>query len=272
MNLPDTLSVFARIIATEADSRKPYLVYLQGGPGVEAPRPGIVGGPGGWVKRALEEFQVVMLDQRGTGKSSPIGSVDGAITGLDTVGADPAAIAEALSYFRADSIVEDAEILRGHLGADTWSLLGQSFGGFTTLRYISAHSSALNEVFFTGGLPAIGLDPATVYGRTWEGMIRKSEQYYTAFPGDREKMRRLVELASVGEGLALPGEHGRHRSGSVCSGTSSGPPMVRRSCTTCSTLTSARRRSGMTLQRPCRSRDAIRSMRSSTNPAGPMAP
>jgi pimeloyl-ACP methyl ester carboxylesterase len=205
VNLPDTLSVFARIIATEADSRKPYLVYLQGGPGVEAPRPGIAGGPGGWVKRALEEFQVIMLDQRGTGKSSPIGSVDGAITGLDTVGADPAAIAEALSYFRADSIVEDAEILRGHLGADTWSLLGQSFGGFTTLRYISAHSSALNEVFFTGGLPAIGLDPATVYGRTWEGMIRKSEQYYTAFPGDREKMRRLVELASVGEGLALPG-------------------------------------------------------------------
>src|SRR5699024_3089622 len=37
VNLPDTLNVFARIIATEADSRKPYLVYLQGGPGVEAP-------------------------------------------------------------------------------------------------------------------------------------------------------------------------------------------------------------------------------------------
>ena len=205
VELPDTIDVFARIIATEADSRKPYLVYLQGGPGVEAPRPGIVGGPSGWVKRALEEFQVVMLDQRGTGKSNPIGSVEGAITGLESVGEDPVAIAEALSYFRADSIVEDAEILRGHLGAETWSLLGQSFGGFTTLRYISAHSSALHEVFFTGGLPAIGLDPATVYGRTWEGMIRKSEQYYTAFPGDREKMRRLVELASVGEGLALPG-------------------------------------------------------------------
>jgi pimeloyl-ACP methyl ester carboxylesterase len=202
--LPETLEVFARIIATEADSQKPYLVYLQGGPGVEAPRPGIAGGPDGWVKRALEEFQVVMLDQRGTGRSNPIGSVDGRITGLDSVGSDPAAIAEALACFRADSIVEDAEILRGHLGVDSWSLLGQSFGGFTTLRYVSAHAASLDEVFFTGGLPAIGLDPATVYGRTWEGMIGKSEQFYRAFPGDREKMRRIMDLAAADGGIALP--------------------------------------------------------------------
>jgi pimeloyl-ACP methyl ester carboxylesterase len=205
VSLPATLSVFARIIATEADSRKPYLVYLQGGPGVEAPRPVTPVIPGSWVARALEEFQVVMLDQRGTGRSNPIGSVEGSITGLEAVGNDPAAIAEALSYFRADSIVEDAEILRGHLGADSWSLLGQSFGGFTTLRYVSAHSPSLDEVYFTGGLPAIGLDPAAVYGRTWEGMIRKSEQHYAAFPGDREKMRRLSDLARTGEGIALPG-------------------------------------------------------------------
>ena len=205
VNLPQTLTVFARIIATEPASTKPYLVFLQGGPGVEAPRPVTPVSPGSWVARALEEFQVVMLDQRGTGRSNPIGSVDGTITGLESVGDDPAAIAEALSYFRADSIVEDAEILRGHLGVESWSLLGQSFGGFTTLRYVSAHASSLDEVYFTGGLPAIGLDPAAVYGRTWEGMIGKSEQHYRTFPGDREKMRRLVALASTGEGIALPG-------------------------------------------------------------------
>src|SRR5699024_510064 len=39
VSVPDTLSVFARIISTEANSDKPYLVFLQGGPGVEAPRP-----------------------------------------------------------------------------------------------------------------------------------------------------------------------------------------------------------------------------------------
>ncbi|HJA60713.1 MAG TPA: alpha/beta hydrolase [Candidatus Brevibacterium intestinavium] len=205
VSVPDTLSVFARVISTEANSDKPYLVFLQGGPGVEAPRPVTPVGADTWLARALADFQVVMLDQRGTGRSNPIGSTAGAITGLESVGEDASAIAEALACFRADSIVEDAEILRGHLGADTWSLLGQSFGGFTALRYVSEHASSLREVYFTGGLPAIGVDPATVYARTWQGMIGKSEAHYRAFPGDREKMRRLAELAGTGEGLALPG-------------------------------------------------------------------
>ncbi|XBV90795.1 alpha/beta fold hydrolase [Brevibacterium sp. CBA3109] len=200
-----TIEVFARITATEADSTKPFLVFLQGGPGVEAPRPTTPVGQSTWLARALEDFQVVMLDQRGTGKSSPIGSVNGRITGLDGVGEAPAEIAAALSHYRADSIVEDAEVLRRGLGVDTWSLLGQSFGGFTALRYVSAHSESLSEVYFTGGLPAIGTDPATVYATTWEGMKRKSEQFYRAFPGDRDKLARLVDLAEADGGIALPG-------------------------------------------------------------------
>lgn len=202
---PASIEVFARIAATEADSQKPYLVFLQGGPGVEAPRPTTPVGGSTWLARALEEFQVVMLDQRGTGKSSPIGSVEGRITGLDAVGDDPADIARALTHYRADSIVEDAEILRQALGVDTWSLLGQSFGGFTALRYVSAHSRSLDEVYFTGGLPAVGTDPSTVYAKTWEGMKRKSEQFYDAFPGDRAKLANLIDLAEVEGGITLPG-------------------------------------------------------------------
>lgn len=202
---PSSIEIFARIVATEADSQKPYLVFLQGGPGNEAPRPTTPVGGSTWLARALEEFQVVMFDQRGTGKSSPIGSVEGRITGLDAVGDDPADIAEALSHYRADSIVEDAEILREALGVDTWSLLGQSFGGFTALRYVSAHSKSLDEVYFTGGLPAVDTDPVTVYARTWEGMKCKSEQYYRAFPGDREKLSHLIDLADSDDGIALPG-------------------------------------------------------------------
>lgn len=200
-----TIEIFARITATEADSTKPYLVFLQGGPGVEAPRPTTPVGQPTWLARALEDFQVVMLDQRGTGKSSPIGSVDGRITGLDGVGADAAALAAALSHYRADSIVEDAELLRQGLGFESWSLLGQSFGGFTALRYVSAHSETLDEVYFTGGLPAIGIDPATVYATTWQGMKRKSEQFYQAFPGDRAKLARIIDLAEAEDGIALPG-------------------------------------------------------------------
>ena len=202
---PANIEIFARITATEADSAKPYLVFLQGGPGVEAPRPIAPVGGSTWLARALEDFQVVMLDQRGTGKSSPIGSVDGRITGLDGFGDDPSDLAEAAGHYRADAIVEDLEILRQGLGVDTWSLLGQSFGGFTALRYVSAHSESLHEVYFTGGLPAISTDPATVYATTWEGMKRKSEQFYRAFPSDRDKLARLVDIAETGGGIPLPG-------------------------------------------------------------------
>lgn len=38
----------------------PYLLYLQGGPGFEGPRPSEASG---WIQRACEEFRVILLDQ-----------------------------------------------------------------------------------------------------------------------------------------------------------------------------------------------------------------
>ena len=51
------------------DDGGPWLLYLQGGPGFEAPRPTE---SSSWLKAALHHgFRVVLLDQRGTGRSSP---------------------------------------------------------------------------------------------------------------------------------------------------------------------------------------------------------
>ena len=61
-----------------------------------------------------------MLDQRGTGRSTPVGALPGLA---------PAAQADYLKHLRADSIVRDAECLRRALDVDRWSVLGQSFGG-----------------------------------------------------------------------------------------------------------------------------------------------
>src|SRR5438105_2345350 len=85
-----------------------------------------------------------MLDQRGTGRSTPVGALSG-------MTADEQA--EYLTHFRADSIVRDAELIRGELGLDRWSVLGQSFGGFCTLTYLSIAPEGLREAFFTGGVP-----------------------------------------------------------------------------------------------------------------------
>jgi pimeloyl-ACP methyl ester carboxylesterase len=213
------IEVFARIFTAPGGKDRPFLLFLQGGPGSEAPRPG--NAAPAWLDRALADFQVVMLDQRGTGRSTPVGLdvtlPEGAVPADVAAGQHhaPRTLGEAsaaqraayLTHFRADSIVRDAELVRQALGIDRWTLLGQSFGGFTTLRYLSASPEGVAGAMFTGGLPIVGPDLDAVYETTWAGMARRSEAFYRRFPGDREKMRRLADLAAAGELRLLDGQN-----------------------------------------------------------------
>lgn len=198
---PATLEVFARILGTK-DSAKPYLLYLQGGPGHEAFR--ATQSSPGWIERALKDFRIVMLDQRGTGRSTPIGWVDGHITGLPAGldATDPEAVAGYLTHLRADSIIADAEDVRQALGAEQWSVLGQSFGGFCTLRYLNEHPEVIREALFTGGLPAVGRHPREVYAATWQQMTAKSRAFTARYPRAAEKLKALSARAE--SGLELP--------------------------------------------------------------------
>ncbi|MDN5821469.1 MAG: alpha/beta hydrolase, partial [Brachybacterium sp.] len=201
------IEVFARVVTADGGEDRPYLVFLQGGPGSEAPRPLEASSPG-WLARALREHRVVMLDQRGTGRSTPVGPdttlPEGAIPGAETLRAATASQqAQYLTHFRADAIVHDAELLREHLEVETWSLLGQSFGGFTALRYLSAAATSVDKALFTGGLPTVGPGMDEVYATTWQGMIGRSERYWARFPGDRDRFRRLADAADAGR-LRLP--------------------------------------------------------------------
>ena len=90
----ERITVFAREVADSDGRDRPMLVFLQGGPGSEAPRPTRYPSSPGWLDRALTEFRVLMLDQRGTGRSTPIGTLPGLT---------PAEQAEYLTHFRADS-------------------------------------------------------------------------------------------------------------------------------------------------------------------------
>jgi len=175
------ITVFTREIADPDGRDKPYLVYLQGGPGMEAPRP--VTPPSGWVKRALRDFRVLMLDQRGTGRSTPVG--------MEIPGDTPEAQAEYLTHFRADSIVRDAELIRQELGVERWSTLGQSFGGFCTMTYLSIAPHGLRECFITGGLAPIGRPVDDVYRATYKLAARKNADYFARYPGDRVRAKEI---------------------------------------------------------------------------------
>ena len=196
------IELFARLVARPGGEDLPLLVFLQGGPGSEAPRPLDPATPP-WLPRALRDHRVLLLDQRGTGRSTPVGPdvplPEGAIPGARTLReATGEQQARYLTHFRADSIVADAELLREALGLERWSLLGQSFGGFTTLRYLSAAASGVEKALFTGGLPTVGPGMDQVYATTWEGMIERSERHWARFPGDRDRFRRLADAAAAG--------------------------------------------------------------------------
>ncbi|MGV8845057.1 alpha/beta fold hydrolase [Tessaracoccus sp.] len=190
-----TIDVHASVVTRDNGEALPLLVFLQGGPGSEAPRALRVPSSPSWLDAALTHYRVVMLDQRGTGKSSPVRDED-----LEW-GTD--AVVEHLTHLRADSIVRDAEAMRQHLGAKTWNTLGQSFGGFTTMAYLSTDASSLDRVYFTGGLSGIGLPAEEVYALTYDKMRTASQRHYRRFPEHRDAIRRLVDLAAGGA-IVLP--------------------------------------------------------------------
>src|SRR5687768_13984606 len=100
------IEVFAREVsaADRPADGLPFLLYLEGGPGHRAPRQ-----LPAWVEQAVQRYRVVLMAQRGTGRSTP------ATRQTLAAHADPAAY---LRHFRADAIVADAELLREQLAGN----------------------------------------------------------------------------------------------------------------------------------------------------------
>jgi pimeloyl-ACP methyl ester carboxylesterase len=179
----ERISVFAREVADPDGRDRPFLVFLQGGPGSEAPRPTRHPTGPGWLDRALSEFRVLMLDQRGTGRSTPVGALPGM---------SPAEQAQYLAHFRADSIVRDLEVIRGELRVERWSVLGQSFGGFCVTSYLSIAPEGLREAFITGGVPPLGRPVDDVYAATYVRTLERNRRHYERYPEDRARAREIT--------------------------------------------------------------------------------
>ena len=182
----EQIEVFARevVAAGKADADLPWLLFLQGGPGFGAPR---LAGRESWLDRALNDYRVLLLDQRGTGRSSPASRQTLARLGSAQAQADY------LSHFRADSIVLDAELIRRDLTDAPWSVLGQSFGGFCTVTYLSFAPHGIREAFITGGLPGLAVTADDVYRQTYRTVMNKNTAHYERYPDDVERARRIAE-------------------------------------------------------------------------------
>jgi pimeloyl-ACP methyl ester carboxylesterase len=181
----EQIEVFAReVVATgKAGADLPWLLFLQGGPGFGGPR---LSGRGSWLDTALDRYRVLLLDQRGTGRSTPVTRHSLAARG------SVADQARYLSMFRADAIVADAEVIRRELGGAPWSVLGQSFGGFCTVTYLSKAPEGLAEAFITGGLPGLAATADDVYRATYPRVRARTLAHYARYPGDEEQARRVA--------------------------------------------------------------------------------
>jgi pimeloyl-ACP methyl ester carboxylesterase len=192
----ETIEVFARELVdpTRKDDDLPYLAYLQGGPGGKSPRPL---GATGWIGQALKTHRVVLMDQRGTGRSTPV-------SGRRMASMTAEEGADHLACFRADSIVADAEHLRKNVfGGKSWSTLGQSYGGFLTLTYLSRAPEGLSACYVTGGLASIDPSAAEVYRRTYPRVAAKNAEFYRRYPHNVERVARIADRLAAGD-VRLP--------------------------------------------------------------------
>jgi pimeloyl-ACP methyl ester carboxylesterase len=222
-------------------SAEKMCLFLQGGPGFGAPVPVVglgLGKDSSWGSAALDPCgysRLVLLDQRGTGRSTPITKqwielnypdlflLDG--TGASTLeecqASDPETasrvtaavdqVTDYLSCFRCDSIVQDAELVRQALllepdavGASSdpsqpprpprpWGgALGQSFGGFCLLNYLSAVDHPPQIALFTGGIPPMLTPLLDVYHKLWDRVKERSLRYYDMYPDDVQVVKNIV--------------------------------------------------------------------------------
>lgn len=219
------------------------ILYLQGGPGFAAPSPisGIsFASKSSWAGAAFSNGfkRIVLMDQRGTGRSSPITkqtlqyrfpglfsldlNTDPNVVhrcagtelwntlqtihpkdAIDGVSMDLSHAVNYLTKFRADSIVQDAEAVKDALlvpaanaeeeARRPWgAVLGQSFGGFCIMTYLSKIENPPKLCLLTGGIAPMLTPTVEVYRSLWERVKQRNFQYYERYPGDIATVKRIV--------------------------------------------------------------------------------
>ena len=159
------------------------VLFLHGGPGAGASA----------IDRQFfdpDHYRIIILDQRGCGRSQPFGSLDN-----NTLPA----------------IVGDLEALRRHLRIDAWQLFGGSWGSTLALSYAQTHPDRVTGMILRG-IFLLEQEQITwflsglrmIFPEAWEQFIepvpenergRLLEAYYRLLTGDDEKAAMGAAIA-----------------------------------------------------------------------------
>ncbi|UIZ91726.1 alpha/beta fold hydrolase [Corynebacterium sp. CNCTC7651] len=169
------ITVFARELYTDASL--PYLVYFQGGPGKPGPRMLM-----DWIPEALKRYRVLLIDERGTGRSTKIDRTT------------PERIdAHFLAHLRPPDVAADAEAMREYLGVEQWDLLGNSFGAACAGSYLSYFPSGLRRVHLVGAVPEPEMDVDAFNRLTFALLRARQEELFAAVPWIKARVEEVAD-------------------------------------------------------------------------------
>jgi pimeloyl-ACP methyl ester carboxylesterase len=136
----------------------------------------------------MPTFQLLCFDHRGMGLSTP------ATAATITARGSPEDQARYLRHFRADNAVRDLEAIRKCLaGAEKWSIMGTSYGGFVCLNYLSYYPEGLREAFPVAGMaPITQAVPDRAIEKLFHKVVERNQIYYAKYPEDEQNVRKIV--------------------------------------------------------------------------------
>ncbi|HVF63840.1 MAG TPA: alpha/beta fold hydrolase [Casimicrobiaceae bacterium] len=158
------ISLFVAVLPATTLSPKPDpLLILAGGPGQSATSLAAFASRLVEVRRTRD---VVLVDQRGTGKSAPLACAafvpeEKAADALDI---DPLPRATRcvadlkdkgidVAQYTTDAFIADLEAVRKALGVERWNLWGGSYGTRAALEYLRAHEPRVRSIVLDGVAP-----------------------------------------------------------------------------------------------------------------------
>ncbi|PCJ62018.1 MAG: hypothetical protein COA79_04855 [Planctomycetota bacterium] len=185
-NSSPKIELFCREIYLKKNKKADIFVFLQGGPGFPSPRD--ISNSSSF-KAILKQFRIVLLDQRGTGKSQKIGpELCGQMNQKEAV--------DFFIHHRADQIVYDLEYLRDNVfKVKKWFLLAQSYGGFITFTYLSFFPEAIKGAILCGGLPPLfQTSVKDIYGQLTSFIAKRNLEFFQAHPKDKLQVKKILIL------------------------------------------------------------------------------
>lgn len=149
------------------------------------------GGPGSGCRDGhydlfdLTRYRVVLMDQRGAGRSIPSAAVDIAALDLNTT----------------DHLLSDIERLRAHLGVDKWLVFGGSWGSALGLLYAQAYGAHVTALVLAGVATTARRDLAWLYDDVGN-MFPEAHDAFCAFVPEAGDV--WARIAAYGDALRDP--------------------------------------------------------------------